>query len=305
MRNPSGHVVVAGPCVSEFGWELMEWQAYVRRLAQGASRVVVCSTRGHDALYADMSPTYIPHTICCARDAHLLHVNSVKNPTELSRARALLVSQCRSAKKQGRRVIRLDDTVGKLRRRAASAQSFIRFGNAAAAAKTYPLVVHARDRHDAGPRGGDNYDRDRWDELLHLLVVRGVVPHVGQVAAIGSTTAAFAPRGTVDLRGLPMQQLVDTLAAARLVLGPSSGPMHLASLCGTPHFVWATDCHQPVIGRGNYARYVSYWNPFGTPVQVALHEKGSPPAPSALAERLCAFAELPKVRKTNESTART
>lgn len=67
--------------------------------------------------------------------------------------------------------------------------------------------------------------------------------------------------------------------------------MHLASLCGTPHFVWATDRHQPVIGRGNRERYTDYWNPLNTPVRVELHKKGQPPDPGRLADLILEFAK--------------
>lgn len=284
------HVVIAGPCVSEFGWELMEYQAYVRRLVRGAADVVVCSTAGLEPLYADMQPTYIAHTIKCTRDAHKLRQDTLENPEELARVQALLQARCKAAKKRGRRVIRLDDTKGKLQRRAISDQLFVKYGNAASAPVAFKLVVHARDRHDTGPCGGDNYSRDDWMKLLELLAAAGLVSSRAQIASIGTKDAALALPSTVDMRGIPLQQLMDILAAAELVIGPSSGPMHLASLCGTPHFVWATSRHQPVIGRGNLERYMTYWNPLKTPVCVVPHPKGRQPEASVLADACCEFA---------------
>jgi len=277
------HLVVAGPCVSEFGWELMEHQAYVRRLAKGAAAVVVCSTAGLEPLYADMRLIYIPHTIKCARDGHKPRQATLSNSAELLRVQAAVQTHCSEAKKRGQRVIRLDVSNSKQKPIPISEQVFIKYGNASNASATFKLVVHARNRNDTGPCGGDNYSLDNWMQLLELLAAAGLISSRAQLASIGTKDAAMALPGTVDMRGLPLQQLMDVLAAAELVIGPSSGPMHLASLCGTPHFVWATDRHQAIIGKGNRERYMSYWNPLKTKAHVVLHPKGQQPSPVALA----------------------
>jgi len=49
-------VLVTGPYVGEIGWELMSWQARVRRVFEtgGFDRLVVLGSAGRSAFYADM-----------------------------------------------------------------------------------------------------------------------------------------------------------------------------------------------------------------------------------------------------------
>jgi len=283
------HIVIAGPCVSEFGWELMEWQGYVRCLSRGADSVIVCSTAGFEPIYADMNSIYIPHTIQCVRDAHRLHTKTVKNMPELARVQAILNTYCINATKRKQLVIRVDDTIKKLQRRPIGEQVFIKYGDAAKAGTTYPLVIHARNRPEPCQFGGDNYSSDNWELLLNDLIAEGIVSDKAMIAAIGTKIAALAPSGVTDLRDIPIQQLMNILSAATLVIGPSSGPMHLASLCGTPHFVWATNCYQRTIGPGNRERYITRWNPLNTKAHVVLHPKGQQLSPAVLAEAVIKF----------------
>jgi hypothetical protein len=76
------------------------------------------------------------------------------------------------------------------------------------------------------------------------------------IACIGTEDASLHIDGTDDMRGIGMGKLVDLMASSRLIAGGSSGPMHLAALCGLPHLVWSA----PI----NRLRYLRDWNPFGT-----------------------------------------
>jgi ADP-heptose:LPS heptosyltransferase len=66
-----------------------------------------------------------------------------------------------------------------------------------------------------------------------------------------------------DLSLLNKTTLDDLIAIFHLcgiVVGSSSGPMHLAAATGTPHVVWGG-------GRSQIrARYTKNWNPFKVPV---------------------------------------
>jgi len=70
----------------------------------------------------------------------------------------------------------------------------------------------------------------------------------------------FHVDGTIDFRGVPLVELCGALSQTNLVIGPSSGTIHLASLCGAPHVTWYG---RPVVSMD---RYLSYWNPFAAPV---------------------------------------
>jgi hypothetical protein len=87
--------------------------------------------------------------------------------------------------------------------------------------------------------------------------------HKRQFVTVGRT-AGFAP--LFEIRGIDLlnkTSLDDLLAIFHLggmVVGSSSGPMHLAAATGTPHVVWGG-------GRSDVRnRYLKEWNPFKTPV---------------------------------------
>jgi SAM-dependent methyltransferase len=65
---------------------------------------------------------------------------------------------------------------------------------------------------------------------------------------------------------------MDMMAASKLVIGPSSGPMHLASLCKTPHLVWTGKQWSSTIKAFNDERYTWKWNPFRTKCKVIVKD---------------------------------
>ncbi len=91
--------------------------------------------------------------------------------------------------------------------------------------------------------------------LVGELLVQGFT-----IGCIGGPDNYHIP-GTIDLRGKSLERQCSAIAGAKVVLGPSSGPMHLASLCKTPHVVWYNRPDQ----TSSYARYRDHWNPFNTP----------------------------------------
>jgi hypothetical protein len=49
-----------------------------------------------------------------------------------------------------------------------------------------------------------------------------------------------------------------------MVVGCSSGPLHLSSHCRTPHILWTDSKYQKAVGGTNKQRYKKIWNPFQT-----------------------------------------
>ena len=76
------------------------------------------------------------------------------------------------------------------------------------------------------------------------------------IACIGTEDASLHVDYTDDMRGVGLARLTDLMASSRLVVGTSSGPMHLAQLTGTPHLV--------ISHKINRLRYLRDWAPFGT-----------------------------------------
>lgn len=277
-------VLVAGPCISELGWEICEWQGYIRKLAQSHDKVVVCSTAGHLPLYADMHPIFIPHHIVGRRDCHRMRPGSITNPDEMLRVRHILDETVIKLKKEGYTVTRIDpistrgDAVGT--RHPIEQQDFVKYGDPSRVLQPYPIVIHARARRDNSSFTGDNYPEKQWTMVLAALAANGF----SRVAAIGTLNASIAPVGSTDCRGQDLRDTMDVMAAARVVVGPSSGPMHLASLCQTAHVVWTGRRQQPAIEANNKVRYKQLWNPFKTPVHVIINSERSTLPPEKIVE---------------------
>ena len=85
-------------------------------------------------------------------------------------------------------------------------------------------------------------------------------------ASIGSEKHSEHIEGTFDCRGFDLESVADILTNCRMIIGPSSGPMHFASLCKCPQLVWTGNKNG--LGRGNREKYEKKWNPFGVDVHV-------------------------------------
>ena len=248
--------LVVGPWVGEFGWELMSWQGRARKLAEQFDEVIVCSRPGHELLYADFADRYVTHYVDGLKDCY-----TIKNFD-------------RGAYK------RIDDHLaglggsrfrpGKLF--TLDAQKFIKYG-CDTYIHGYDVLVHARK--EIGKRKHHSYPIRAWESIVASLIHRGIT-----VAAIG--TEAYLPPGALDLRHLPLMHIADAMAACKVVIGPSSGPMHLASLCGAKHIVWTDQGRYSAIGGTNRKRYEERWNPLRTHVRVIDRYGWHPPAEKIL-----------------------
>jgi len=133
-------------------------------------------------------------------------------------------------------------------------QKFIKFGQATATPQ-FDILCHARATKKHG-HGDYNWPLPNWEQLISKL-------ERYRIGSIGTEDGAYHIPGTADLRGLKLKALCDILASSRILVGPSSGPMHLGSLCGTPHIVWSGV-------KKSKSRYEIEWNPFCTPVRMLM-----------------------------------
>ena len=97
------------------------------------------------------------------------------------------------------------------------------------------------------------------------------------IASIGHKKHSLHINGTDDLRNIGLEELSNTLSLASCCVGSSSGPMHLASLCCTPHIVWTDKRHHKIINGTNRLRYTELWNPFKTKCQIVDTYGWQPP----------------------------
>ena len=260
--------LIAGPCISEFGWELMAWQGHVRYLARDADRIIVCSTPGFEPLYADYCDRFIGHQVTGVRDCHKMKkMETVMNHLIAENNLDDIEEDCRT---EGFEVVRVCPTGWNLYR---DEQCFIKFGIAAQAneaGRKYDVVVHARNRTNKTEFTGSNYPNHLWTDVVSALTRKSL-----RVCCVGTVEQAFGIPGATDLRGIPLDELMDVMAAAGVVIGPSSGPMHLASLCCAPHVTWSHTRISPSIGCSNRERYERVWNPLETPVKFIPNRQPS------------------------------
>lgn len=239
----------------EFGWELMCWQGFLRRAAKGYDEVIISAPEGHEVLYADFATTYIPHTITGVKDCHRCAISSGKDQLNIIK---------KMFKRYGGDEIVPPGFIP------LKSQDFIPFGKTKG--EKFDVVVHAR--HPIGKYPKHSWDPDKWDILLRMLLQHGL-----SVAAVG--TESYLPFEAVDRRYIPLPTLMSLFRSCRLVTGPSSGPMHLASLCQAKHLVWTDDKVYGMIKGTNRTRYTTLWNPLQTPCMV-LDSHGWDPEPEVV-----------------------
>jgi len=251
--------LIVGPAICEFGWMLMTYNPYARAVAQNYERVVVCcppderyiwefATEFHDVKKQDRADRWL---IKNGRQIKVPKIVTAKHPN----ADVIVPSRktCGSA------------TVRKFRILGEPNQTLASGG----------IVIHARSTSKYGQS-----DRN-WNPKKFKKVVESV--GLKNCFSIG-VQADHIP-GTVDYRGKKLSMVCDRIRNAKVVIGPSSGPMHLASLCGTPHVVWTYKKKEKAIGGTNRQRYEKIWNPFGTRVEV-IDDYGWQPPVGVVVERI-------------------
>lgn len=245
---------------AEFGWELMSWQGYVRKVARAFDRVVVCTTKGLEPLYADFGSEFLVHTVPMIRDC--FNRREIFDKNAWSEYQSQIADCYRRAQRDGE-----VKTLAATKYIPPDQQSFVCYGDAGRAKErgdVYDVVIHARNK-----RGGNSYydiynwPIEWWTKGVAALRDKGL-----RVAATGTKSSALAPANADDLRDLDLGRLMDLMSASTLIVGPSSGPMHLAALCGLPRLVWGTKKFSTSTQMDDRTRYNERWNPFKVPCMV-------------------------------------
>lgn len=251
--------LLAGSWLGEFGWEIMSWQGYVRKLSRGYDQTIVSAPPSHEALYEDFCDTYLGHTIPGDRDCWKLHGDH-----RLKEALDIELAEMASRLKADRLVpsghVPLDQ------------QEFVVYGDPSRVPpeRRMDVLFHFRLRHDRGQER--NTPADLAADILRYM------PKEWKLGCIGSREEATCFPGYADLRGIPLRELMDVIHAAWLVTGPASGPLVLASLCKTPHVSWSTRRWYSAVKMDNKERMTRGWNPFNVPCKVLDQFGFQPPA---------------------------
>jgi len=251
-------IMVAGPYIGEFGYELFKWQGYIRSQAKNYDRVIVASRPGHGVLYSDFSDTFISYVSPINPCAGIANAPAGEDFYEVA-------GKVFSGIPYNRIIVPF-----KLEKD--TPQEDVSYGRKGKYIK-YDMVIHARkikvqagDMRDSDKvlKESRNWSEANWGLLMHIPFIRKL-----KVCCIGHVDAAIHIPGTDDKRGIDLKELADLLANARMIVGPSSGPMHFATLCGCTQVVW---------GTANLSeRYYTTWNPFGTHVRfISVDDQWDP-----------------------------
>ena len=255
--------LIAGPWIGEFGWELFAWQGYVRALSRNFDSTIVICAENSKELYEDFASKFVFfNEITGPKDSYFMHGFDVKK-------------EIRNIIKNSD--IKLGENTTIFLPRRIGAPPFthwsdsLTFGNYSVVPEyikfgqrkenTYDYVFHIRQRADIRPE--DNWDFKNWIKLKELL-------GSNKIACIGTKRSSGWIEGTGDLRDKSTSETLNILSSAKAIFGPSSGPMHLSSLCGCPHVVWSYS--------GNKKRYMENWNPLKTKVLFLDEHKWHPTA---------------------------
>ena len=132
----------------------------------------------------------------------------------------------------------------------------------------YDILVHTR---------GIDHDLMRnyrhWNELFSALKSFGK-----QIAVIGTFRDQWNQAWAVsDERDIPLDQLMNLMAGAKVTMGVISGPIHLATHCACPVLVWGYNNRH--FGETLEQRCKITWNPHGSRVDVLCgrYEEYQPP----------------------------
>ncbi len=248
--------LIAGPFLGEFGWELMQWQGYLRQLSKFYKRIIVYGRPSSEYLYRDFAFEFRNmHIPSWDNDAYLLSGFDYVKWEKQFKGQDILIADNRCKE--------LSSIMH---------QDFIKYGSKKKENK-YDLLIHARDiplLQGNKKKVLRNWPTNAWDELCNSL------SHL-KIASVGIKELSYAPEGSDDLRGIPTEQLCSILASSRCCVGPSSGLIHLASLCGTPHLVWTSKNNGSKRFGGVAYRYLRTWNPLGTQVKL-INDEGNQPS---------------------------
>ena len=220
----------------EFGWELMVWQGFLRKAAEGFDEVHGVCFEPFKHLYEDFTDKLYfatppeRHT----QPAHDMPEEFLEDLNKLANDKDIDLS-----------VFDSRQTVPYWNHQEhAQYKSYKKKTK-----KKYDAVLHLREM---GHRAEDN-DGAEWNkELVDRLVSEGQ-----KIALIGTSKGSCDVDFPVDkFYDKPLSEVIDVINQSKVVVGQSSGPMHLAALCEAETIVWSN-----TKGDGLRERYLETWNP--------------------------------------------
>jgi len=251
-------VLLVGPWVGEFGWELMAWQGWLRAITERKKfhRIIVLNTPGKESMYALPNSVYedivLPEV---SGDASCY--GRLFNKGEDA---AAFYTWCRDKIQEVKEKAENEDAthVEILMPNYQNPywcptfwpyQKFISYRVKSATIYSKPTVAFViRKRSFCSER---NLDQSWWDSLASLLTKGGV-------------EVLECPHTFEEARWV--------LSSVDLAIGGSTGGIHLASLCECPIYVWGVPFS--IYGPWEISdkqRHEIAWNPLGAPLIETLN----------------------------------
>lgn len=269
-NSPVGGTLFAGPWAGEFGWELCSWNPRVRKMAEKFDRVIVEGPAASEYLY-EFADEYIANEPTPNISDGYKGIPS--KPFKLVEEAKHYMPDWNT---MGRQDMRLFDKPytphPDMKWHCFSPENPVAVADIMCSFR--PVKIFKRK-----VMADKEYPQELCTKLIEELLERGY-----SVGCIGGLDNYYVP-GMLDLRGKPLEDQCSAIAGAKVVLGPSSGPMHLASLCKTPHVVWYNRPDQ----TSSYARYRDHWNPFLT---QHTYLKQQVPTPAQIVEAAVVYIHL-------------
>ena len=271
MRISPRKTLIAGPFAGEFGYELMQWQGYIRARRPAYREVHVITYPGRDYLYEGCRVHY--HEILLQQAGYSYGLMGPGEARKLAKAKAAELG--------------IDDfdlflpahLCTQYHKRLFWTQEFRLLEEPPLDGKIRDIAFHFRAVKKAGPDHSKNYTPELADELAARCMEAGV-----SAVCVGHPDYAYCAKGCDDLRRVDLRESVAAIHCARAVAGENSGAMHLANLCGKPTILWANDQWR--------IDYSLRWNPFRVPIYTAANDTHQPAPERIRAAILRSLADL-------------
>ena len=237
----------AGPFAGEFGFELMQWQGFIRARRASYKDVHVLTYPGRDYLYEGC---HVHHHDIDLKNAGYWYGRF--GPTEM---RQMADAKAAEIGLKNYDVFNPSLLCTRYHKIIFWKQEFRLMEEPPLSEKPIDVLFHFRAVQKEGPDNAKNYSTEMADKLVQRCIAKGL-----SVACYGHPSYAYGPKGCVDLRNADLRQTVAAISSARLAVGGASGGMHLANACGKPTIIWAD-------GQG-HVTFALRWNPFRVPLYI-------------------------------------
>lgn len=278
QRAAPKQTLFAGPFAGEFGWELMQWQGFVRARRSHYQETHVLTYPGRDYLYEDCRVHHHDIDLKTAGYGYGLLSPTMGRRMATQKAEELgLVDY--DLFNPSLLCTRYHKTLW--------GQKFRLLTEPPITTVSYDVLFHFRALSKTGPDQAKNYPPELARDLARRCLGGGL-----RIGCIGHPAYAYRPQECDDHRSEDLRVTVAAICSAHTVAGENSGPMHLANLCGKPTILWAQDQWR--------IDYSVRWNPFSVPLYIAAANSFQPRAEQLFEKIQVALQDLRQ--KSNDFT---